>query len=110
MSKTPERKRSESGDKSMPTLTIAEAAEKLAKAVEGAKASDLPEIYLELFPQSIPPTPPVASDIAHHIRSGLEAEEIVDLWHVLFPNDRNVWYDEEESAIRYNEEMVGYTD
>ncbi len=52
--------------------------------------------------------PPVASEIARHIRSGLEAEEIVDLWNVVFPEDRNVWYDEEAKSILFNEEFVGY--
>ncbi len=94
----------------MPLLSTVEAAEKLAKGVEKAKPSDLPEIYSELFPESPMTAPPVASDIVRHIRSGLEAEEIVDLWNVLFPEDRNVWYDEQEKAIHYNEEMVGYPD
>ena len=42
--------------------------------------------------------------------SGLEAEEIVDLWNVVFPEDRNVWYDEEAKTIHFNEEVVGYAD
>ena len=94
----------------MPALSRAEAAEKVARGVEKAKPSDLPEIYSELFPERPLAAPPVASEIAKHIRSGLEAEEIVDLWNVVFPEDRNVWYDEEAKAIHYNEEMVGYTD
>jgi len=94
----------------MPALSRAEAAEKLARGVERAKASDLPEIYSELFPERPSPAPPVASEIAKCIRSGLEAEEIVDLWNVVFPEDRNVWYDEEAKAIHFNEEMAGYAD
>ncbi len=92
----------------MPALSKAEAAEKLARRVERAKPSDLPEIYSELFPEVSSPALPVASEIAKHIRSGLEAEEIVDLWNVVFPEDHNVWYDEEAKAIRFNEEMAGY--
>ena len=38
------------------------------------------------------------------------AEEIVDLWNVLFPADRNVWYDEQEDKIHYTEELVGYAE
>ena len=53
---------------------------------------------------------PSATDLALHIRSGLEAEEIVDLWNVVFPGDRNVWYNEEDDEIHYNEEAVGYVD
>jgi hypothetical protein len=94
----------------MPALSKAEAAEKLARSVEKAKPGDLAEIYSELFPEGPSPTQPVASDIARHIRSGLEAEEIVDLWNVVFPEDHNVRYDEEAKAIHYNEELVGYVD
>ncbi len=98
------------GDWIMPALSEAEAAEKLAVGVEKAKPSVLPEIYSEFFPRGPPAVPPVASEIARHIRGGLEAEEIVDLWNVVFPEDRNVWYDEEARAIHFNEEMVGYAD
>jgi hypothetical protein len=94
----------------MPTLSRNEAAEKLARGVEKAKSSALPEIYSELFPEKVSACPPVAIELARHVRSGLEAEEIVDLWNVVFPEDRNVWYDEETKSIHYNEEVVGYTD
>jgi hypothetical protein len=80
----------------MPTISEAEAAEKLARSVERASPSDLPEIYSELFPEESPPASLVASDIARHIRSGIEPEEIVDLWNVVFPEDHNVWYNEED--------------
>jgi hypothetical protein len=94
----------------MPALSKAEAAERLAACVEKAKPSQLPEIYAELFPERAPAPPPVASEIARHIRGGLEAEEIVDLWNVVFPADRHVWYDDETKAIHFNEEMAGYAD
>jgi hypothetical protein len=94
----------------MPTISEAEAAEKLARGVERAEPSDLAEIYCEIFPQEAPPTAPVASDIAEHIRSGIEPEVIVDLWNVVFPKDRNVWYNEAEGLIHYNEETFGYAD
>ncbi len=94
----------------MPALSKTQASAKLAEVVEKAKSSDLVEIYDELFPEVPSSTPPNARDIAERIRSGLEAEEIVDLWNVVFPEDRNVWYEEESSTIRYNEEMAGYAD
>ncbi len=92
----------------MPALSKDEAAERLADGVERAKPSNLPEIYAELFPERLPGATPVASEIARYIRGGLEAEEIVDLWNVVFPEDRNVWYDEETRAVHFNEEMAGY--
>jgi hypothetical protein len=94
----------------MPVLSKTEAAEELVRGVENAKPSVLVEIYCELFPDAICPTPPVARDIVKHIRSGLEAEEIVDLWNVVFPADSNVRYDEEDQTIHYNEEVLGYVD
>lgn len=94
----------------MPALTTAEAAERLAKGVEKAKQSSLTEIFDELFPEKPLAESPCATDLARHIRNGLEAEELVDLWNVVFPEDRNVWYDEECGKIRYNEESFGYAE
>ena len=94
----------------MPALTMSEAAEKLAKVVELSKPSALAQIYAELFPEKTSSTPPLASDLARHIRHGLAAEEVVDLWNVVFPEDHHVWYDDEANELHYNEEMVGYAE
>jgi hypothetical protein len=91
-------------------LSKAKATEKLATGVEGAKQTELAEIYAELFPEKPAVAPPSAASLAQHIRSGLEAEEIVDLWNVVFPADQNVRYDEEDDKIHYNEEAVGYAE
>lgn len=94
----------------MLTLPRNQAAEKLAVVVEKAKPTAVAEIHAELFPEKPTAALPSASDLAQHIRGGLEAEEIVDLWNVMFPADRNVWYDELEDKIHYNEEAVGYAE
>lgn len=94
----------------MPAMTKQEASEKLAKAVEKAKPSTLIEIQAELFPEAKVSSTPKASDIVRLIREGLAAEEIVDLWNVIFPADRNVWFDEGDESIHFNEEVVGYAD
>ena len=94
----------------MPSLSKVDAAEKLAIAVEKVKPTALPEIYAELFPQLPSSSPLVKSEIVEYIRNKLEVEEIVDLWNVVFPEDRHVWYNEETKAIHYNEAMVGYAD
>jgi hypothetical protein len=94
----------------MPALSTKEAAKKLAKAVESVNESTLREIYAELFPELSASTLPSASNLSRHIRDGVAAEEIVDLWNVVFPADRHVWYNEETKAIHYNEEMVGFAD
>jgi hypothetical protein len=94
----------------MPALSTNEAAERLAKVVSKAKPPALSEIYAELFPEKSVAAAPSAADLAQHVRSGLEAEELVDLWNVVFPADRNVWYDEEKEKIHYNEAVVGYAE
>jgi hypothetical protein len=94
----------------MPALSKAEATERLAAGVETAKPSELPEIYSELFPERPPGVTPVAGEIARYIRDGIEADEMVDLWNVVFPEDRHVWYNEETKSIHFNEELVGYAD
>ncbi|MEX2185686.1 MAG: hypothetical protein WD875_02785 [Pirellulales bacterium] len=94
----------------MPALSKDQAAERLAAAVETAKASALAEFYAELFPERPVPAELVPGELAFHVRHELEVEEIVDLWNVVFPEDRDVWYDEEENTIRYNEATVGYAD
>lgn len=94
----------------MPALSQKEATERLALVVEKATPSALAEIYDELFPQQPKAADLSAGELASHIRGGLAGEEIADLWNVVFPKDRNVWYDDESSAIHYNEEMLDYAD
>lgn len=93
----------------MPSVSMDEAAERLAVGVEAARPGDLGEIYAELFPEKPAPVPP-AADIARHVRSGLAAEELVDLWNVLFPRDRDVRYDDETKTIHYNDGALVYDD
>ncbi|MBX3412742.1 MAG: hypothetical protein KF708_08645 [Pirellulales bacterium] len=94
----------------MPALSTNEAADRLAKGIENAKPTALTEIYAELFPEMPAASVLSAVELAQHVRSGLEAEELVDLWNVVFPADRNVWYDEEDEKIHYNEEALGYAE
>jgi hypothetical protein len=52
----------------------------------------------------------LAKQLAQHIRAGIEPEEIVDLWHVVFPGDRNVQYDEIEDTLEYSESQLRYAE
>jgi hypothetical protein len=99
-----------SAERVMPALKKNQAVERLAQVVEKAKPTALVEIYAELFPEKPRATVLSAADLARHVRSGLEAEEIVDLWNVVFPADRNVWYEEEGEKIHFNEEALGYAE
>jgi hypothetical protein len=95
----------------MQAVPTAQAIERLMQAVEDAHPDDLVEIYNELFPGD-----PIGEDearrdrtalvrrIVDHIRNGLQPEEIVDLWNVIFPEHSGVWFDDEENRIVYNEE------
>jgi hypothetical protein len=93
----------------MATLSMREATEKLARAVESASSDRLAEIYEELFPEksaravSCTDERVLATRLGEHVRSGLEPEEVIDLWNVVFPTDRHVHYDEEGGLVRYNE-------
>jgi hypothetical protein len=94
----------------MPAITTREAKEKLATAVSQARPEVLREIFGELFPTESSPDSPIADELARHVRNGLAPEEVVDLWNVVFPDDHNVWYNEETDEILYNQEVVGYAD
>ncbi len=94
----------------MPAIEKSLAAEKLAEFVEKSNPSTLAAIYAEIYPEQSIPATLSATDIARHVRDELLAEEIVDLWNVIFPADRNVWYNEEDDRIRYDEGVIGYAE
>jgi hypothetical protein len=68
---------------------------------------DLVEIHNELFPET-PTTEQTANagleglrtKVLGHMKS-LEIEEILGLWGVVFPQDRQVQYDEEKKKFNY---------
>jgi hypothetical protein len=92
----------------MPTLSMDEATERLARAVEKASPDQLKVFYDDLFPYQPIPSPLRAEEIVRYIRAELDPSEAVDLWHVVFPQDRNIWYDEEEEVIHVNGEPLRY--
>ena len=100
----------------MPAIPKNEAVERLAKAVEKASSADLVEIYAELNPEKPRLDADsmnaafLAKEIAAHIREGIEPEEVVDLWNVVFPTDRDVYYNEEDGTLRYNERRLRYAE
>ena len=95
----------------MQTLTKKKAVEALTEEVRKAPPDDLVEIYNELFPRE--PTTEKAAErdprslttkILGHIENGLEVEEILDLWRVVFPGSREVWFDEEKNRLHYEQD------
>ncbi len=103
----------------MATIAKPKAVSRLSEAIKKAQPDDLVEIYNELFPEK-PTTEARATEdpsalvdsIIAHIGRGLEVEEILDLWNVIFPMHHRVWFDEDEDLIHYAEksEPVGRVD
>jgi plasmid stabilization system protein ParE len=103
----------------MAMITKRQAVDRLTVAVQAADPDDLIEIFNELFPEepttrraSRTKASGLAKRIVAHIEGGLEVEEIVDLWNVVFPKHRRVWFDEDDEMIHYDEnvEPVGQAD
>jgi hypothetical protein len=96
----------------MPVVTKDEALELLTQEVQEKLGSDeLLEVYNEVFPDD-PYTEeevhndvtPLIEQLVDHVNSGLGIDEVIDLWGLIFPRHRNVWYDDEEERLHYNEE------
>ncbi len=95
----------------MPAVTKDRALELLTTEVrEKFGADELLEIYNEVFPND-PSTEEAAHEdvtpmihrlVAHINR--MDIAEVIDFWRLIFPRHRNIWYDEEEERLHYNEE------
>jgi hypothetical protein len=91
----------------VPAITKKKAVEALTAEAARAHTDDLVEIHNELFPEE-PTTEQAANEdldglrakVLSHMKS-LEIEEILGLWGVVFPQDRQVWYDEEKKEFNY---------
>ena len=92
----------------MPVVTKEQALELLTHEVrENLGADEVLEVYNEVFPDdphTAEESGPLIEQLVGHINGGLEMDEVMDLWGLIFPKHRNVWYDEEEERIHYNEE------
>ena len=95
----------------MSTIPLNMAVTRLENEIEQFVPDDLIEVHNELFPETpivrngqIESREKLLPVIREYIQEGLEVEEIVDLWNVVFPKDRNVWYDEETSTFHFNEQ------
>jgi hypothetical protein len=100
----------------MSAVSRDRAVELLTEAVKSAHVDDLVEIHYELFPEQ-----PISQEevgrnrlavvdhILDHTHNGLEPEEIVDLWNVVFPDHWGVSFDEEEGLLHYNQGQRAFT-
>lgn len=103
----------------MPAVSKDQAVERLSTEIERLGCDDLVEVHNELFPDAPRSMEngqvkrdELVAKIMTYVHEGLEMEEIIDLWNVVFPTDRNVWYDDESDAVHFNEEpeQVEYTE
>jgi hypothetical protein len=85
------------------------AVNRLNNHIKALSRDDLVEVYNELFPADpIRETPDLDGDtvlnrVLDHVRHGLDAEEIVDLWNVMFPGEENLHYDTEAGQLVFDE-------
>jgi hypothetical protein len=95
----------------MPAVNKDQALELLAREVQKFDPDELLEVYNEVFPdypgsqkKAREDPSPLAGQLIEYIQSGLAIDQIIDLWGVILPGHHNLWYDEEEEKIHYNEE------
>jgi hypothetical protein len=96
----------------MPVLTRDQVIEFLTKVVEeDLHTDDLLQVHNELFPDD-PVTEeevyedviPVTERVVDYINSDLPVEDLLDLWNLIYPKHRHVWYDDQAERFHYNEE------
>ncbi len=81
----------------------------LSRHIGGLTLDDLVEVYNELFPTApVRETSDLDRDailnqILDHVRHGLDAEEVVDLWNVMFPGEENLHYDTETRQLVFDD-------
>ena len=96
----------------MPAIPKREAVDKLARIVETASCNDLADVYAEIFPDKPRLRPADAEErrgeSVEYVRTKMEPEEMVDLWNVVFPAHRNVYYDDADGLLCYDQEEPWY--
>ena len=94
----------------MPYVSCSDAGERIAKAIETAKAGVLREIAVDLLSMAAGDAAGVSRNLATVVRQGVEPELLVELWNVLFPEDHDVWFNEETNEIHYESGLVQSAD
>ena len=96
----------------MSAIKKSEAVERLAQAVAASSLEDLADIFAELFPDAprlwASDAEKRRGEVTEYVRTKMEPEEMVDLWNVVFPADRNVYYDDADGLLCYNQEEPWY--
>ena len=77
----------------MPTLKKNDAAARLIQALKQFKRDDLVAAYDEVFPEATDADKPdseLLAAVVERLENGIDLEEIVDLWNVVFPAHHDV--------------------
>jgi chromatin segregation and condensation protein Rec8/ScpA/Scc1 (kleisin family) len=95
----------------MTAITKEQAIRRITESVPHLSADDLVEVYNDIFWDARATndevkrnTESVRRRVEEHMHNGLEVEEILDLWRVIFPADRNVSYDDETDTLHFSEQ------
>jgi hypothetical protein len=94
----------------MTGLARAQAGERIATAIERASTGTLREIAADLDTVVSGDRSDLAQVLAAAVRSGVEPELLVDLWNVVFPEDHDVWFNEETDEIHFEPGLVESAD
>jgi len=97
--------------KTMPAISKKKAVEVITAEIKKARYDDLAEYHNELFPsqpttaeQAEKDPAAVAGKVLAQVEKGLEIDQILDLWPVIFPGRYRLWYDEEKKKIHWTED------
>lgn len=94
----------------MPDLTYSAAAERIALAIPTVGPNTLREIVSDLLTDTRAEPSRLAAELAAVVRRGIEPELLVELWNVVFPEDHDVWFNEETNELHYESGLVGSAD
>jgi hypothetical protein len=100
------------GDAAMPTATVNEALKILTDTIPKFDADELVEIYNDVFrkdqrtvEEARKDPSPLIARLVDYIHSR-EVSSLPRLWNLIFPAHINVWYNEEDEQLYYNEETI----
>jgi len=95
----------------MPALKRNQVIDLLTRAVkQDLNADDLLQVHKELFldnslnQEEFYDDDARTAEILEYINGDLAVEDLIDLWNLIYPKHRHVWYDEQAEKFHYNEE------
>lgn len=93
----------------MAGITQSEAIKRMLQEIETFPEYDVVEIYNDLFPRTPVKVAEVIGErdrllkvIVDYVHRGLELDETIDLWNVVFPEEPTLYWDEEENQFGFN--------